>query len=102
MMVKPKKTSGLSQETLVYRHHVEPTVKLYVPAEESYLVPLKYIDVTRTADTSVDVMLEKHIDDNWNVNGNRELPNAWTGFMRFLKKRSVSMMGIESMISSTQ
>ena len=41
------------------RHHVEPRVKLYSPREESFPIPLKYIDVTRTTDTSLDVMLEK-------------------------------------------
>ena len=32
----------------MYRHHVEPRVKLYSPREESFPVPLKYIDVSRT------------------------------------------------------
>ena len=50
---------------------MEPRVKLYVPTEESFPIPLKYIDVTRTTDTSLDVMSEKHIDDYWNVDGNR-------------------------------
>ena len=39
----------------IYRHHVEPRVKLYVPREESFLTPLKFFDVTRTTDTSSDV-----------------------------------------------
>ena len=47
----------------IYRHHVEPRVQLYVPTEESFLVPLKYIDVTRTTDTTLDVMSEKRIED---------------------------------------
>ena len=47
----------------IYRHHVEPRDKLYVPKEESFPIPLKYIDVTRTTHTSLDVLLEKHIDD---------------------------------------
>ena len=51
----------------IYRHHMEPRVKLYMPREESFLIPLKYIDVTRTTHTSLDVLLEKHIDDYWNV-----------------------------------
>ena len=34
-------------------------VKLYVPTEESFPIPLKYIDVTRTTDTTLDVMSEK-------------------------------------------
>ena len=48
---------------LMYRHHVEPRVKLYMPKEESFPLPLKYIDVTRTTHTSLDVLLEKHVDD---------------------------------------
>ena len=32
----------------IYRHHVEPRVKLYSPREESFRSPLKYIDVSRT------------------------------------------------------
>ena len=30
----------------IYRHHVEPRVKLYTPREESFPIPLKYIDVS--------------------------------------------------------
>ena len=39
----------------IYRHHVEPRVKLYSPREESFPVPLKYIDVSRTTHTNLDV-----------------------------------------------
>ena len=31
----------------------------------------EYIDVTRTTHTSLDVLLEKHIDDHWNKDGER-------------------------------
>ena len=68
----------------IYRHHVEPRVKLYVLKEETLLIPMKYIDVTRTTQTSLDVLLEKNIDDYWNVDGERELSDAWTGFTRFI------------------
>ena len=67
----------------IYRHHVEPRIKLYVPREESFPIPLKYIDVTRTTHSSLDVLLEKNIDDYWNVDGEKELSDAWTGFTRF-------------------
>ena len=67
----------------IYLHHVEPRVKLYVPTEGSFPIPLKYIDVTRTTDTTLDVMSEKHIEDYWNVDGDRELSDTWTGFTRF-------------------
>ena len=67
----------------IHRHHVESRVKLYVPTEESFPVPLKYIDVTRTTETTLDVMSEKKMDDYWNVDGDRELSGTWTGFTRF-------------------
>ena len=43
----------------ICRHHVEPRVKLHVPREESFPIPLMYIDVTRNTHTSLDVLLEK-------------------------------------------
>ena len=63
-----------------YRHHVEPRVKLYSPREESSPIPLKYIDVTRTTHTNLDVKQEKRIDDYWNIDGSRDLSDSWTGF----------------------
>ena len=73
----------------IYRHHVEPRVKLYSPREESFPIPMKYIDFTRTTRTSLDVLLKKQIDDHWNVDGERKLSDSWTGFTRFvpLKER---------------
>ena len=59
---------------------MELRVKLYVPREESFPIPTKYIDVTRNIHTSLDVMMEKNIDDYWNVDGERELSDAWTFF----------------------
>ena len=67
----------------IYRHHVEPRVKLYSPREESFPIPLKYIDVSRTTHTSLDVKQEKHIDDYWNIDGSRDLSDPWTGFTQF-------------------
>ena len=62
---------------------MEPRVKLYVPTEESFPFPQKYIDVARTTNTSLDVVQEKSIGDYWNVDGDRELSDTWTGFTRF-------------------
>ena len=79
----------------ICRHHVEPRGKLYMPKEESFLIPLTYIDVTRNTHTSLNVMLEKNIDDNWNVDGDRELSDTWIGFTRFTKiERKNHQMGI--------
>ena len=44
------------QGDFIYRHHNEPRVQLYVPKEETFPVPLKYIDLTRSTHTDVDVM----------------------------------------------
>ena len=67
----------------IYRHHVEPRVKLYSPREESFPIPLKYIDVSRTTHTNLDVKQER-IDDYWNVDGSRDLSDYWTGFTQFI------------------
>ena len=69
MMHKPRMTSGPLREIFTCRHHVEPRIKLYMPKEESFPFPLKYTDVTRTTHSSLDVLLEKHVDDQWNVDG---------------------------------
>ena len=67
----------------IYRHHVEPRVKLYSPREESFPIPLKYIDVSRTTHTNLDVTQESRIDDHWNIDGSRDLSDSWTGFTQF-------------------
>ena len=74
---------GPCQGSFIYRHHVEPRVKLYSPREESFPIPLKYIDVSRTTHTNLDVKQEKRIDDYWNIDGSRDLSDPWTGFTQF-------------------
>ena len=67
----------------IFRHQVEPRVKLYSPRDESFPIPLKYIDVSRTTHTILDVKQEKRIDDYWNIDGSRNLSDPWTGFTQF-------------------
>ena len=67
----------------IYRHHVEPRVTFYSPRQESFPIPLKYIDVSRTTHTNLDVKQEKRIDDYWNIDGSRDLSDPWTGFTQF-------------------
>ena len=69
--------------SFMFRHHVEPRVKLYSPREESFPIPLKYIDVSRTTDTNLDVMHERRIDDYWKIDWSRDLSDPWTGFIQF-------------------
>ena len=51
------------QGDFIYRHHIEPRVQLYVSKEETFRIPLKFIDVTRSTHTNLDVMRDKRIDD---------------------------------------
>ena len=68
----------------IYRHHVdESRVKLYSSREESFLIPLKYIDVYRTTHTNLDVKQERRIDDYWNIDGSRDVSDSWTEFTHF-------------------
>ena len=78
----PKNISTMSG-SFIYRHHVEPRVKLYSPREESFPIPLKYIDVSRITHTNLDVKQEKRIDDYWNIDGSRNLSDPWTGYTQF-------------------
>ena len=68
----------------IFRHHVEPRFKLHSPREESFPIPLKYIDVSTTTHTNLDVKQEKRIDDYWNIDGSRDLSDYWTGFTQFI------------------
>ena len=49
----------------------------------NFPIPLKYIDVSSTTHTNLDVMQEKCIDDYWNIDGSRDLSDPWTGFTQF-------------------
>ena len=78
-MTQPKLATLLHMD----RHHVEPRVKTYVPKEESFPIPFRQIDVTRATTTTLDVLQERRIDDYWNVDGHRDLSEAWIGFTQF-------------------
>ena len=43
----------------------------------------KYIDVSRTTHTNLDVKQEKRIDDYQRIDGSRDLSDPWTGFTQF-------------------
>ena len=44
-----------------------------MPKEESFPIPLKYIDVIRLTHSDLDVAQEKRIDDCWNVDGDKSV-----------------------------
>ena len=76
-------TFGPCQETSYAAITLNPESNFCSPREESFPIPLKYIDVTRTTHTNLDVKLEKRIDDYWNIDGSRDLSDPWTGFTQF-------------------
>ena len=51
--------------------------------EETFPIPLQYIDVAWSTHTDLDVMQEKRMDDYWNVDSHRSLSDSWTGFTKF-------------------
>ena len=62
-----------------------------VPKEETFPIPLKYIDGTRSTHADLDVMQEKRVDDYWNVDLNRSHSDSWKGFTKFiLSKKKLS------------
>ena len=69
MVLKPWTISGRSKVTSIYRHHIEPRVQLYVLKEETFPIPLKFID------------------DYWNVNVNQSLSDSCTGLATFTLKK---------------
>ena len=83
MPVKRLMIFGPCQETSYTAITLNPESNFYSPREESFPFPLKYIDVSRTTHTNLDVKQEKRIDDYWNVDGSRDLSDPWTGFTQF-------------------
>ena len=80
MPVKRKKIFGPCQETSYTAISLNPESSFTRVREESFPVPLKYIDVSRTTHTNLDVKQERRIDDSWNIDGSRDFSDPWTGF----------------------
>ena len=76
-------TSGPCQETSCTAITLNPESNFTRPREESFPIPLKYIDVSRTTQTNLDVLQESRIDDSWSIDGSRDLSDPWTGFTQF-------------------
>ena len=82
MTPKPATTSGWRRHLL--SSSCWPRDHLHVPKAETFPIPLKNIDVTRSTHTNLHVMQEKRtINDYWNVDGDRTMSDSWTGFTKF-------------------
>ena len=55
----------LHEWRIYYRHHEEPRVKLHDPENETFPVPLKYVDVMRQTHASTNNVSENIINDIW-------------------------------------
>ena len=60
------------------------------------------INVARTTKTSLDVMLEKNIEDYWNVDGENQLSDAWTTFIRFILLNESYLMDLHGLVRDLQ
>ena len=82
MTLKPVPTSGRSKVTssIVIELRVQT---LYAEGRKHFPIPLKYIDVTRSTHTDLDVLQEKRIDDYWNVDSSKHVSDSWRGFTKF-------------------
>ena len=68
----------------IYRHHVEPRVQLYVPKEETFPTPMRYSDVVGRIRPWT-WLQQSRMDDQWNIDGDRNLSDPWSGFTQFTK-----------------
>ena len=64
-----------------------------MPKEETFPIPRKYIDVPRSTHTDLDVLQEKKIDDNWNVDSSKHLSDSWREFTKFILPKEKSPKG---------
>ena len=67
----------------IHRFHIHPRVKSNVPKEGSCTIALKFFVAVRRTSTTLDVLLNSRVGDNWNVDGDWELSGPWTRFTQF-------------------
>ena len=60
MTLEPRESFGRFKVT-IHRHHIEPRVQPYVPNEETFSIPLQYIDVTRASYTNLVAPMSKKL-----------------------------------------
>ena len=54
-----------------------------MPKGETFPIPLKYFDVTKSTHTDLDVLQEKRIDHYWNLDSSKHLSDSWRDFKKF-------------------
>ena len=77
------------QGDMLIRHHRRQRLKLFIPDDQNMPIPLRYVDVIRNTETSLESPSEKNVMDYWNVTSenlagdpmpaDRRLSEPWTG-----------------------
>ena len=81
MLVKPGIDYWTTRRNYIYRHHVEPRV---IMCGKNIKNSLRFINVTMATSTTSDALQVSSINGDWNVDCDRDLSDAWTGFTRFI------------------
>ena len=72
---------------VVIRVHNRPREALYVPSDDDFPIPTRYIDVMRTTHTSLKDKCESVINHHRPDDDGRKLSNYWTGRNTFVIMR---------------
>ena len=83
MTRKSTRTFGLFKETSFIVIILNPVFNFLCQEKSHFLSHcFFFFDVIKSTHTNLDVAQEKRIDDNWNVDENRNLSDSWRGFTR--------------------
>ena len=63
----------------MYRHSEVHRANLYVPKEETLLVPMTYVGVVKQTQTSIIDAIEHTLDEYWNAESEVALSEEWMG-----------------------
>ena len=82
MTVKPETIFGQSKGITFSLFTLNQELKLFVPNEESFPIPLRHVDVARRTNTAWDVLLKAELMIVGTLM-TRNLSEHWTGFTQF-------------------
>ena len=77
--IRARSTSGV----FIYRHHEELRLKFYDSDNETFPIPLKYVDVMRETQNNINNVSEHLINDLWTEAKRVTLAEEWTGTTKF-------------------
>ena len=77
------------------RYHEEPRLKFYDSDDETFPIPLKYVDVMRQTQLCLNNVSENIINDLWTEATGVNIPEEWTGTARFLILRTRLLEGFK-------